>query len=212
MTRCAKILCSALLALSLSNGNSARADDNKVDLEQIGDSNFIEKVLIEGRGSTATIRQEGSANRAWAYQYGDNTEITVTQLGRSNVAGFVDSAGSKVKLTSTGNRNEVQGGVGIDSTFAGTQIGDDNRGSVGGDFKSRGNTITFEQTGDRNNAQAIMAGDDNVAKEVQTGSDNRSYSTQIGSGNIFDVNITGNNSETNNMQQGDANRAFVTIR
>jgi hypothetical protein len=147
-------------------------------------------VLIQqtGNQNTSSINQQsdpGQSNQSYAYQQGSFNEMSVGQIGSSNLL-----LGFQLGYLA----NEVNSSSGILPSISVT-------GAVDGGQKGDGNVLEVSQEGENNGIMAVQQGNDNSILAEQKGTNNYLLILQKGT----------NNSVIGYIQESSSGRNFDTI-
>ena len=153
-------------------------------------------VLIQqtGNKNTSSINQQsdpGQSNQSYAYQQGSFNEMSVGQIGSSNLL-----LGFQLGYLA----NEVNSSPGILPSVSAS-------GAVDGGQKGDGNVLEVSQKGENNGIMAVQQGNDNTISAEQKGTNNYLLILQKGTKNsvtgYIQENLSGRNFDTI-IQEGES--------
>ena len=166
---------------------SAIADIQSFQTLNRGTGSFV-LIRQTGNKNTSSINQQsdpGQSNQSYAYQQGNYNEMSVGQIGSSNLLlGFQLGYLANVVNSSSG----ILPSVSVSGAVDGGQKGD-------------GNILEVSQDGENNGIMAVQQGNDNSISAEQKGTNNFLLIHQKGT----------NNSVTGYIQENSLGRNFDTI-
>lgn len=166
---------------------SAIADIQSFQTLNRGTGSFV-LIRQTGNKNTSSINQQsdpGQSNQSYAYQQGNYNEMSVGQIGSSNLL-----LGFQLGYLA----NEVNSSSGILPAVSVS-------GAVDGGQKGDGNILEVSQDGENNGIMAVQQGNDNSISAEQKGTNNFLLIHQKGT----------NNSVTGYIQENSLGRNFDTI-
>jgi len=195
----------ALTALILGAVVNCYAADNSTYIEQTGDSaNII--VFQDGAGNRVRgLPGSGTGDDTPAVMYGDQNQITISQVGAGNKMYF----GVQTKLPSGLDAAGYAGNI-----FYYEAKGNNNLAFIdsngNGKETSQGNTLILRQSGNLNNADVKIKGSaNNIIATTSGGNGNAVIAAVDGDKNVQSISLTSGGLNTANITQTGANNTVT---